>query len=95
MSGVAVLLMLSTRQPFAQTTFTVDKSATSPWKHHWEESIGSGHAALTSRADWRAHLTRCAKELGVKRTRFTAVVGGGVFKIRLYQLNPFMGHNTS
>jgi xylan 1,4-beta-xylosidase len=41
-----------------------------PWLHHWEECVGSGHAALTVRADWRAHLTRCARELGVKRTRF-------------------------
>jgi hypothetical protein len=38
--------------------------------HHWEESVGSGHASLTLREDWRAHLTRTRKDLGVKRTRF-------------------------
>ena len=54
------------------TSFTVSTSTkqATPWAHHWEECVGSGHAALTVRADWRAHLSRCRSELGVKRTRF-------------------------
>ena len=61
------------RRTLASTSFTVDMASASlptPWAHHWEESVGSGHAALTMRADWRAHLKRCRAELGVKRTRF-------------------------
>ena len=68
-------------------TFTVDTSHTNPWVHHWEESVGSGHAALTSRADWRAHLTRCAKELGVKRTRFHGLLDDD-FAISLAEGSP-------
>jgi hypothetical protein len=41
-----------------------------PFPHHWEECVGSGHASLTLRADWRSHLTRARHDLGVKRTRF-------------------------
>ena len=54
------------------TSFTISTSTqqATPWAHHWEECVGSGHAALTVRADWRAHLSRCRTELGVKRTRF-------------------------
>ena len=57
------------------TSFTIDTQlAATPWVHHWEECVGSGHAALTVRADWRAHLARCRSELGVKRTRFHGCV---------------------
>jgi xylan 1,4-beta-xylosidase len=68
MISVVVLAMFAATSH--SQTFTVDVTSTTPWYHHWEESVGSGHAALTTRSDWRAHLTRCAKELGVKRTRF-------------------------
>ena len=45
-------------------------AATTHFPHHWEECVGSGHASLTLRADWRNHLTRARRDLGVKRTRF-------------------------
>ena len=79
----AILIPVATSN--AQT-FTVAQ-ATTPWHHHWEESIGSGHAALTSRADWRAHLTRCATELGVKRTRFHGLLDDD-FQISLQEGQP-------
>eukprot|EP00039_Didymoeca_costata_P021329 m.344217 g.344217 ORF g.344217 m.344217 type:complete len:493 (-) comp24017_c0_seq1:54-1532(-) len=51
--------------------YTVDiRGANTSFPQPWEESVGSGHASLSLRADWRAHLTRCATELGVKRVRF-------------------------
>eukprot|EP01051_Picozoa_sp_SAG22_P029317 SAG22_NODE_10804_length_515_cov_0.985577_1_plen_106_part_01 len=53
----------------AAAEYTVGTASTS-FAHHWEECVGSGHASLTLRADWRAHLTRARKDLGVKRTRF-------------------------
>ena len=54
-----------------QANYTIDLgSATAPFKHAWEECVGSGHASLSLRSDWRQHLTRCQRELGFKRTRF-------------------------
>jgi xylan 1,4-beta-xylosidase len=53
----------------------VGAASTSSFAHHWEECVGSGHASLTLRADWRAHLTRARRDLGVKRTRFQLTKG--------------------
>lgn len=54
-----------------EAAFTVDVgSAGATFEHVWEECVGSGHASLTLRADWRAHLSRARRDLGVKRTRF-------------------------
>ena len=49
--------------PTRSAEFTVDISAASgtAFKHHWEECVGSGHASLTLRADWRAQLTRVSR----------------------------------
>ena len=46
-----------------------DGSTTSPFTHFFEESVGSGHMALTARADWREHMTMAARDLGVKHVR--------------------------
>ena len=35
----------------------------------WKKSVGSGHAALWSRADWRAHLKVVAEECGFQMVR--------------------------
>jgi xylan 1,4-beta-xylosidase len=45
-------------------------AATSPLPHVWEHSVGSCHAPLTLRADWREQLRRCREELGFQRVRF-------------------------
>lgn len=41
-----------------------------PLPHSWEHTVGSGHAALALRADWRAQLERCHRELGFRHVRF-------------------------
>jgi xylan 1,4-beta-xylosidase len=41
-----------------------------PLAHFWEHTVGSCHAPLGLRADWRAQLARCARELGFRRVRF-------------------------
>ena len=54
----------------------VDVSSTVPaiaFPHTWKESVGSGHALLGTRADWRAQLRRAKKELGYKRVRMHGV----------------------
>ncbi|WP_026487289.1 GH39 family glycosyl hydrolase [Caldanaerobius polysaccharolyticus] len=51
--------------------FIIDLNApTTPFVHYWEECVGSGHAALALREDWRLHLKKCHDELGFKRVRF-------------------------
>src|SRR5690349_10353440 len=46
------------------------ESTPSPLGHHWEYSVGSGHAPLGLRADWQGQLRRCQRELGVRHVRF-------------------------
>ncbi|MBA3317120.1 MAG: beta-xylosidase, partial [Gemmatimonadales bacterium] len=43
---------------------------TTPLRHAWEHTIGSGHAPVALRADWQAQLRRCRAELGVRYVRF-------------------------
>jgi len=51
--------------------FTIDiNDKTTPFPHYWERCVGSGHAALGLREDWRAHLKKCHDELGFQYVRF-------------------------
>jgi xylan 1,4-beta-xylosidase len=45
-----------------------------PLPHFWEHTIGSGHATLALRADWRAQIKRAHDELGVKHVRFHGIL---------------------
>ena len=38
--------------------------------HFWEHTVGSGHATLGLREDWRAQLRRAHAELGMRHVRF-------------------------
>lgn len=38
--------------------------------HFWEHTVGSGHATLALRADWREHMRRAREELGFRHVRF-------------------------
>ena len=65
------MLLASVESVSLSQNFSIDLSAATTYFHHaWEECVGSGHASLTLRSDWRAQLTRCRKDLGFKRTRF-------------------------
>jgi xylan 1,4-beta-xylosidase len=46
--------------------------------HDWEHTVGSGHATLALRADWRAQLTRCHRELGFRHVRFHGILSDDV-----------------
>lgn len=53
------------------TRFTCDASKESKeLSHFWKYCIGSGHATLALRADWRAQLKQCHDELGIQHVRF-------------------------
>ncbi len=47
--------------------------AATPFAHFWEECVGSCHAALGNRDDWRRHLRQCRDELGFRRVRFHGI----------------------
>jgi xylan 1,4-beta-xylosidase len=51
--------------------FTFDcRSAAMPLPHFWEHTVGSDHASMALRADWRAQLDRAHRELGFRHVRF-------------------------
>ena len=51
--------------------FTFDCNAASkPLAHFWEHTVGSDHAPMGLRADWREQLARAHAELGVRHVRF-------------------------
>jgi xylan 1,4-beta-xylosidase len=51
--------------------FFVDTNdAGSPFPHYWEHCVGSCHAIMGTRADWRAQLEKCHRELGFQYVRF-------------------------
>lgn len=61
----------------AVTNFPVDISGQAksiPFPHLWEECVGSGHAALALRTDWRALLNNAHRDLGFKSVRFHGVL---------------------
>jgi len=51
--------------------FVVDATSLGhPFPHYWEHCVGSCHAVMGLRADWRAQLEKCHKELGFQYVRF-------------------------
>ena len=52
-------------------TFSCDLSRpTASLPHFWEHTVGSDHAPMALRADWRAQLARVHRELGFAHVRF-------------------------
>ncbi len=57
------------------TTFTCDYATDGhALPHFWEHCVGSGHATLALRADWRAQLAQCHDDLGFRHVRFHGVL---------------------
>jgi xylan 1,4-beta-xylosidase len=51
--------------------FWVDaKVESSPFPHYWEQCVGSCHAVMGLRQDWREQLEKCHRELGFQYVRF-------------------------
>lgn len=46
-----------------------------PLPHNWEHTIGSDHAAMALRADYRSQLRECHRELGIRHVRFHGMFG--------------------
>ena len=56
-----------------------------PLTHFWEHTVGSCHAPLALRADWRAQLRRCHEELGFRHVRFHGLLCDDVGTLILNQ----------
>ena len=51
--------------------FSVDATGKgNPFPHYWEQCVGSCHAVMGLRADWREQLEKCHRELGFQYVRF-------------------------
>eukprot|EP01132_Coremiostelium_polycephalum_P002860 gene2860-3554_t len=77
MNKISILLVLSLIASISlgQNTvqFSADVSNTNDWEHYWERSVGSGHAWLGTRQDWREALQIAREKLGFERVRFHGV----------------------
>ena len=52
-------------------TFVIDASGPgAPFPHYWELCVGSCHAPLGLREDWRRQLRQCREQLGFRYVRF-------------------------
>jgi xylan 1,4-beta-xylosidase len=54
------------------------KDAPAQLAHFWEHTVGSDHALMALRADWREQLTRCHDELGFRHVRFHGLLSDDV-----------------
>jgi xylan 1,4-beta-xylosidase len=54
------------------------KRTSIPLPHTWEHTIGSDHALMALRDDWRAQLRRCHRELGFRHVRFHGLLSDDV-----------------
>lgn len=52
-------------------TFSLDtRIKGTPFEHYWEHCVGSCHAIMGTRQDWRDQLAKCHHELGFQFVRF-------------------------
>ena len=45
-----------------------------PMKRLWEKCVGSGHATLALREDWRKQVSMARKEIGIEMVRFHGIL---------------------
>tara|TARA_B110000208_G_C11762750_1_gene427527 strand:+ start:70 stop:1821 length:1752 start_codon:yes stop_codon:yes gene_type:complete len=57
----------------ARIDLTATAAATTKFPHFWEASVGSSHAAMGLRVDWREHLTMAVRDCGFKGIRMHAI----------------------
>ena len=55
--------------PRQNAKVVVDGSQITPMDTMWKRCVGTGHAALWSRADWRAHLAKVKQDCGFEMIR--------------------------
>jgi xylan 1,4-beta-xylosidase len=60
--------------PIVDEFVSVNLSSTTSFPHFFSNGVGSGHAALTTRADWREHMKTGHDAAGFKYVRYHAVL---------------------
>jgi xylan 1,4-beta-xylosidase len=58
----------------ANVNVALNPSITNPFPHFFSNGVGSGHAALTTRSDWREHMKTAHDEAGFGYVRYHAVL---------------------
>jgi len=75
--AIAALVAASAAAGQATSTgvaFGIDASTVvGPYRKLWQACVGSSHASMSMRADWRASLSRASQELGLKSVRFHGI----------------------
>ena len=70
--------------------FIVDGTGkTTPFPHYWEHCVGSCHASMGLRSDWRAQLEKCHRELGFQYVRFHGLLNDEM-SVCVKDVNPFL-----
>lgn len=70
--------------------FIVDTAShVSPFPHYWEQCVGSCHAVMGLRADWREQLEKCHRELGFQYVRFHGLLDDEM-SVCVKDVNPFL-----
>ncbi|EDQ85675.1 uncharacterized protein MONBRDRAFT_38796 [Monosiga brevicollis MX1] len=74
--ALALVALVAAAQGSAAASMdvTVDLGQTTPLAHYWKECVGSGHALLATRVDWRSHLVNASRDLGFRRVRFHGIL---------------------
>lgn len=68
--------------------FEIDvKTETKDFPHFWEKCVGSGHASLAMREDWREQIKLCHKELGFEQVRFHGILNEDIGILTHYKGN--------
>ena len=75
MRTLAAAFVFVAASAVAQQPIVIDAAApTTPLPHFWEQSFGSGRAALTLREDWRNDLRAMRAATGIRYVRFHAIL---------------------
>jgi len=72
------LLSLSLGALCHAATISIDGAQLAPFDQMWRASVGSGHAGLWQRSDWRDHLRIAASEIGFQYVRGHGVLDNSV-----------------
>eukprot|EP01084_Bolivina_argentea_P292328 502535_1 len=66
---LGIFITSSTTITSQEWKITIDDSSTSPFYYFWDTCVGSGHAALMLRNDWRQWMKQGVDNIGFKYVR--------------------------
>jgi xylan 1,4-beta-xylosidase len=73
--SIASALYLAVSTAASGVSISVDVGGKpAPFRKLWLNCVGSSHASMSLRQDWRQQLTRASEEIGFKRVRFHGIL---------------------